>query len=130
MAAAALCVSPVLAHAVTQDNFPPKTMGDLVALCTAEKTAPLGTAALNFCNGYIRGSIDVQEAYAAALRRPVRFFCLPMPRPSFDEAEARLTAWAGAHQDQMSATPMDGLFRFLGDTYPCPPGQQRVPQKK
>jgi hypothetical protein len=130
MAAAALCVCPVLAHAVSQDNFPPKTMGDLVAICSAARTDPMATAALNFCHGYFRGAIDLQDDYAAASHRPVRFYCLPMPHPSFDESQARLAEWAAAHQDQMSAKPVDGLFRFLGDTYPCPPGQQRTPPQK
>jgi hypothetical protein len=34
MAAVAMGMYPILAHAVTRDNFPPKTMADLVALCT------------------------------------------------------------------------------------------------
>jgi hypothetical protein len=72
----------------------------------------------------------VQEAYTAAERHPVRFFCLPKPHPSFEEGHKRLAEWAASHQDQMSAAPIDGLFRFLGDTFPCPPGQQRVQPKK
>jgi hypothetical protein len=130
MTAVAMAMYPVLAHAVTQDNFPPKTTRDLVALCTADKTDPLGTAALNFCHGYFRGAIDLEEAYAAAERRPVRFFCLPTSRPSFDEGRKGLPQWAASHQDQMSAAPIDGLFRFLGDTFPCRPGEQQMRPKK
>jgi hypothetical protein len=129
MAAAAMGAFPILARAVTQDNFPPKTTRDLVALCTADRTDPLGIAALNFCHGYVRGAIDLQETYAAAERRPVRFFCLPTPPPSFDEGQKRLPQWAASHQDQMSAAPIDGLFRFLGDIFPCPPGEQQMRPK-
>ena len=29
-------------------------------------------------------------------------------------------AWAGANPDQMSTKPIDGLWRAMAETYPCP----------
>jgi hypothetical protein len=118
-AALAAAVIPVSALAATQDQFPPKTMSDLVALCTVEPSDPLASAALNFCHGFAQGAISVEMTHAAASRRHHYLFCLPTPRPTFNESQAKLTAWAQAHPAAMDEKPADGLFRFLGDTYPC-----------
>jgi hypothetical protein len=82
-----------------------------VALCTADKTDPLGTAALNLCHGYVRGAIDLQKTYAAAERRPVVFSCLPTPRPSFNEGQKRVAQWA-ASDPLHHLHPLTGAVRM------------------
>ena len=61
---AALCVTAYCAPgraAVTQDTFMVRSTGDLIELCTAAPTDPMGTAALNFCHGFGVGVYRVLE---------------------------------------------------------------------
>ena len=52
--------------AVTRDQFPPKTTGDLVALCTATKDDPLMTPAVNFCNGFAEGAVEMALCFSVS----------------------------------------------------------------
>jgi hypothetical protein len=52
----------VAAAAVTESEFPPKTVRDLIAICAPDQSDPLVTAAVNFCHGYAEGAVDVEEA--------------------------------------------------------------------
>jgi len=106
--------------AVTRDQFPPRTTGDLIALCSTGKDDPLMTAAVNFCQGFAEGAVEVALGYAAVARKDRQPFCLPTPRPSHDEALAQFTAWANADAKRLDETPVVGLMRFLIHQYPCP----------
>src|ERR1700752_592903 len=66
--------------AVTESEFPPNTVRDLIAICAPEPSDPMMTTALNFCQGYAEGAVDVEEAHEAQ-KGPRKLFCLPMPRP-------------------------------------------------
>lgn len=48
--------------AVTNAQFPPNTVGDLIAICAADKDDPRMTAAVNFCHGFVEGAVIVEEA--------------------------------------------------------------------
>jgi hypothetical protein len=104
---------------VSQDQFPPKTTGDLVALCNATKVDPLMTAALNFCNGFAEGAVELALGYESVARKDRQPFCLPTPRPSHNEAVAQFTTWANAEPKRLEEPPIIGLFRFLEQQYPC-----------
>jgi hypothetical protein len=125
LAAAALLVLslPAAAGAVTADNFPPRTTRDLLALCSAGANDPLATAAINFCHGFAQGAVAVQLENDAAERMSQHLFCLPSPRPAFQQAVQMFNAWATAHPANLDGPPADGFFQFLRDTYPCPTGR-------
>ena len=60
----AVCASilPTAAGAaVTEATFQLATTADLVDLCTAAPSDPMGTAALNFCQGFAVGVYRVLE---------------------------------------------------------------------
>jgi hypothetical protein len=59
MASLLPCVS---AGAVTEANFTLGSTGDLVALCSAAPDNGIGTAALNFCEGYLAGCRHGRDA--------------------------------------------------------------------
>ena len=122
MLASVLAAGPAFA-AVTPAQFPPQTVGDLLALCTAGKDDPMMTAAVNFCGGYVEGAVTVQEAHMAHQRRH-RLFCISEPRPSHDQALAAFTTWVHADPTRMNRPALDGLFEFLAETYPCTLGTQ------
>ena len=120
--ALALCAvaAPGLARAaVTQDNFLLSNTSDFVALCTAEQSDPLYTAAVNFCHGFGVGVYRVlSEEGAASPRR--QMFCPKDPMPSRNETLASFVAWAKANPTQMDAQPADSVAAYLMQTYPCP----------
>jgi len=122
-AAAALAfLAPLAAHAATEANFGPATTADLVELCTATPDNAMGTAAVNFCEGFAQGAVSVEMQNMAAFRGP-KPFCMPNPPPSRNEALSEFVKWARVSPDRMSATSTDGLFRFLSERYPCPPSR-------
>jgi hypothetical protein len=122
----ALCAAilPTAAGAaVTEATFALNTTSDLVDLCTAAPSDPMGTAALNFCHGFAVGVYRVLEEENAA-RRTGRMFCIPdTVRPSRNEAIADFVQWAKASPDAMSQRPADGISSYLNTKYPCPRGK-------
>jgi len=111
---------PAARAAVTQDNFPPKTTADLVALCTAQKDDPLATAALNYCHGFAEGAVEIVLSYSAVGPQSHRPFCLPSPAPSHDQAVSDFAAWANADPKRLDQPAAVGLIGYLIDHYPCP----------
>jgi len=103
--------------AVNQDTFLLHSTADLIDLCTAAPTDPMGTAALNFCHGFGVGVYRVLDEIQHA--RKTRMFCMPEPMPSRNEALAGLIQWARANPDQLSTTPQDGVAAYLMKQYPC-----------
>jgi hypothetical protein len=110
---------PSVADAATEANFDAKTTGDLVALCSATPDNGVGTAALNFCEGYIQGAVTVEMLNMAAFRGP-KLFCLPNPPPTRSQAMSGFVNWAQTAPDRMTQSVTDGLFRFISEQYPCP----------
>lgn len=94
------------------------TTGDLAQLCEASPTDPTGIAALHFCHGFAVGAYRYHQIAAAASGRPP-LFCEPDPRPTRDQATAAFVAWARQHPERMDTQPVEGLFEFLAQTYPC-----------
>jgi hypothetical protein len=119
VAAGLVMLAPGISQAATEANFGAVTTGDLVELCTATPDNAVGTAAVNFCEGFAQGAVSVEMQNMAAFRGP-KFFCMPNPPPSRDEALSEFVKWARASPDRMSASSTDGLFRFLSERYPCP----------
>jgi hypothetical protein len=115
MASLLPCVS---AEAVTEANFALSSTGDLVALCSAAPDNGIGTAALNFCEGYLQGAVTVEMLNMSTFRGP-KLFCLPNPPPARSEAMSGFVSWAQAAPDRMSQSPTDGVFGFLRERYPC-----------
>jgi Rap1a immunity proteins len=113
---------PNVADAAAEANFDAKTTADLVALCSAMPDNGMGTAALNFCQGYIQGAVTVEMLNMAAFRGP-KLFCLPSPPPTRSQAISAFVNWAQATPDRMTQSATDGLFRFISEQYPCPPSK-------
>ena len=106
-------------HAATEANFGPATTGDLVELCAATPDNGIGTAAVNFCEGFAQGAVLVEMQNMAAFRGP-KLFCMPNPPPTRNQALSEFVNWARASPDRMATTSTDGLFRFLSERYPFP----------
>ena len=122
VAAVLVWLTACAAHAATEANFGTGTTGDLVELCAATPDNALGTAAVNFCEGFAQGAVLVEMQNLAAFRG-AKLFCMPNPPPSRNEALGEFVRWARATPDRLAQPPADGLFRFIGERYPCPPSR-------
>jgi hypothetical protein len=92
--------------------------GDLVRLCEAEPTDSTGIAALHFCHGFAVGAYQYHQIAAAAEKKPP-LFCEPDPRPTRNEAIAGFVSWAKQNPKAMETPPVEGIFRYLAQRYPC-----------
>lgn len=106
--------------AVTDSQFPPKTVADLIAICSAGKDDPRMTAAVNYCSGFVEGSVIVEMAHAKQ-RGARALFCLPNPPPETDAELAAFTKWANQDPKRLQQPAIDGMFVYLGTQYPCAP---------
>src|SRR5262245_14125649 len=79
-------------RAVTPDNFRINNTGDLVALCSADSSAPEYTAAIHFCHGFASGAFQYYQMVAAAVPE-ARFVCAPDPPPSRSDAITGFVEW-------------------------------------
>src|SRR5262252_1203626 len=120
--AAVVLLTPRAWYAATEANFGARTTGDLVELCTATPDNALGTAAVNFCEGFAQGAVLVEMQNMAGFRGS-KLFCMPKPPPSRNQALSEFVNWVRAAPDRMAASSTDGLFRFLSERYPCPPSR-------
>jgi Rap1a immunity proteins len=105
--------------AVTESQFPPNTVRDLIAICSADKSDPLMTAAVNFCHGFVEGAVIVEEAHEAQ-RGARKLFCLPTPPPPRGSELGTFIAWANEQPTRLDMPAIDGMFIYLAGKYPCP----------
>lgn len=111
--------------AVSESQFPPQTVTDLIAICAPAKDDPLMTAAVNFCHGYVEGAVDVEQAHEQ--RRGARkLFCLPTPRPPRGSELTSFIAWANQKPTRLQMPAIDGMFVYLAEKYPCPTATPRT----
>jgi hypothetical protein len=112
-------VATVTSAAVTESQFPPRTVRDLIEICAPAKDEPMMTAAINYCHGFAQGAVTVEEAHED--HRDVRkLFCLPSPRPAGGSEITKFIAWANALPSRLDEPAIDGMFIYLAETYPCP----------
>ena len=122
--AACAAVFPFAGYAaVTEDTFLLHTTSDLIELCSAAPSDPMGTAALNFCHGFTLGVYRVLAEENAA-KRVGKLFCMPDPAPTTrNQAIADFVQWAKATPQAMTQSPADGVTGYLVSKYPCKRGK-------
>ena len=113
---------------VTESQFPPRTVRDLIEICAPAQDDPMMTAAINYCQGFAQGAVLVEEAHEAQPSAS-KLFCLPSPRPPSGSELSKFIAWANALPSRLDEPAIDGMFIYLAEKYPCPPeatGKRRV----
>jgi Ssp1 endopeptidase immunity protein Rap1a len=116
--AGALVAGVTPASAASIENFQVKTTADLIDLCSADPASDHYIAAIHFCEGFAVGAYQYYLAQAAD-DPSSQYVCVPNPPPTRNDAIVAFLAWAKAHPQFMGEAPVDALFRFLGETYPC-----------
>lgn len=120
-----IALSPNSARAVlSEDDFFIKHAQDLVDLCAADAADPLYSAAIHFCHGFASGAWQFHEAQAT-WPDGVQIVCAPEPPPTRNEAIAGFVTWAAANPQHMNEPAIEGLFRFLNETWPCSKGDSK-----
>jgi Rap1a immunity proteins len=110
-----LCPS---AWAASEDQFHVRTTNDYVALCTTQPGQENYVAAIHFCQGFASGAY--QYYMSLADKSPAdRYVCLTDPTPSRDQALAAFVAWVKANPSSQSDPPVDSIFHYLAQAYPC-----------
>jgi hypothetical protein len=109
----------IASAAVTQSQFPPKTVRDLIEICAPAQDDPMMTAAINYCHGFAQGAVAVEEAHEE-YRDARRLFCLPSPRPAEGSEITKFIAWANALPARLDEPAIDGMFIYLAEAHPCP----------
>jgi hypothetical protein len=106
---------------VSADNFLLRTTDDLAALCGAQPNDPRGVAAIHECEGFLVGVYRYHEALTTGPGALPRMFCVPQEgAPSRDAAVQMFVDWLRSHPQYTNEQPVDGVFRWAVDTWPCP----------
>ena len=110
--------------AVKESDFPPRTVRDLIEICSPDQNDPMMTAAVNFCHGFVEGAVIVEEAHEAQ-KGARRLFCLPTPPPPRGSELSSFIAWANEQPGRLDMPAIDGAFIYLAGRYPCPAEARR-----
>jgi hypothetical protein len=105
--------------AVTDAQFPPNNVRDLIAICAPAPDDPRMTASVNFCHGFVEGAVIVQEANEAH-KGALKLFCLPSPRPPRGSELTNFITWANEQPERLDMPSIDGVFVYLAERFPCP----------
>ena len=92
-----------------------RTAGDLAALCAADPNSAGADAKINFCHGFAQGAVD-DRMHVATDKKP---FCFPSPTPSRASTMHEFVAWVRSAPANRDLPVLDGLFKFLGERFPC-----------
>jgi hypothetical protein len=106
------------ALAVTEQDFLARNTQELINLCTVPADDPLRVAAVHFCTGYLVGAYHYHESiYSGPGSQPL--VCPPNPTPTRQQAIADFVSWAKAHPAYAQDRPVDTMFRFMVEKWPC-----------
>ena len=109
-------LAPAGAVAADSSNYQLRTAADLVKVCSVPAEHPLYANAMGFCHGVLTGAYRYYEATATGKGR---FVCAPTPTPTRTTVMNGFVQWADRNAGRMQDPPIDTLFRYLGETYPC-----------
>jgi hypothetical protein len=98
------------------NTFQLRDASDLVRICSVGADDPVHANATGFCHGILVGAF---RYYESAVTGPNRFVCAPNPTPTRAKVMSDFVAWAGSHTGYMKDPPVDTLFRYLVEQYPC-----------
>jgi hypothetical protein len=91
------------------------TAGELAGLCTPQPGSPGADAKINYCHGFAQGAVDDRLRIGGDKKT----FCFPTPTPTRTATMREFSNWARATPANGSMPVVDGLFKFLGERYPC-----------
>ena len=114
-----LAVGMVVASSQVRAEEPKlDTTADLVAYCDTLGTADQVQEGQDFCAGFIAGSGLLYLELVRA-KKIAKIACAD-PIPTLAQAREAFVAWAAGNAEHMASKPIDGFWRAMAATYPCP----------
>ena len=113
---AAALVTSAMAVAADSSTFDLRDTADLVRACSVPVKHVLYRNATGFCHGVLTGAY---RYYQATVTPENRFVCTPNPPPTRAKVMNEFVTWAKSHPQYMKDPPIDTLFRYLEETFPC-----------
>lgn len=116
---AILCAALALtatAHAANPQDYALRNAGDLVRICSTPPSASDYATAIAFCHGVLAGAYGYHEA---STRPAERLVCPADPSATRAKVSADFVVWAGTRQQLMQGHPVDTLFIFAAERFPC-----------
>lgn len=104
------------AVAVESSDFQLRDTNDLVRACSVPSDHALYANAAGFCHGLLVGAYGY---YVHTVTAENRFICPPSPVPTRAKVMNDFVTWTQSHSQFMKDPPIDTLFRYLAETYPC-----------
>jgi hypothetical protein len=95
-------------------NLQARTAGELAALCGTDPSSAAADAKINFCHGFAQGAIDDRMRAGGT-----KLFCFPSPAPQRSATMREFVGWVRSNPENREMPVLDGLFKFLGERYPC-----------
>jgi hypothetical protein len=92
-----------------------RTAGDLADYCGARIGAPEADAKINYCHGFAQAAVDMELQHSGE-KKP---FCFPSPAPNRTATLHEFVDWVRALPEHRPLPATEGLFRFLGERFPC-----------
>ena len=94
------------------------TTADLVAYCDTIGEVGEVRDGQNFCDGFIAGSglLYLELVQAGSIKK----IACADPIPTIAQAREAFVTWVAANPEHLSGKPIDGLWRAMAATYPCP----------
>lgn len=114
IAAGAALAAPAIA--ADSSTFQLRDAGDLVAICSVPASDPNHLNATGFCHGVLTGAF---RYYEATIGRDKRFVCAPAVIPTRAKVMNDFVAWSRTRSAMLKDPPIDTLFKYLAETYPC-----------
>jgi hypothetical protein len=121
---AVLLASALLAAAIgaarAQEVLDPKleTTRALLELCAAEPGSKRYGQRLSYCEGFIAGSgLLYEKLVHGGVIKP--WACAP-DTPTAEEVRVAFVTWAKANPRYLDEAPVDGFWRAMAATWPCP----------
>jgi hypothetical protein len=103
-------------HVTAQEHYRLQTAAELARLCSTEASAPDHATAVSFCHGVLAGAYGY---FMAATPAAERFVCTPSPAPTRTQVANGFVAWLKARPQFNNDGPIDALFRYAAEAFPC-----------
>ncbi len=111
-------LTPAITGAVEKNDFKVDTTQDFINLCLVPADDPYYVASVHFVHGYLVGAYHYYAAQAAGPKGN-KFVCLPENLPSRNDVVTMFLQWAEDHPQYMKEMPVETVFRFLVEKWPC-----------
>jgi hypothetical protein len=112
----AACACTGSAAAADSSTYQLRNGSDLVSICSVDASDPDYANSMGFCHGVLTGAFRYYESIVTGANR---FVCAPQQVPTRAKVMGDFVVWARAHPASLKEPPLDALFRYLAEAYPC-----------